>query len=349
MTNMKIAVIGVGAVGSYIGAYLTREGFDITLIDMWAYHVESMKENGLSVSGSQGDFVAPVEAYHVSDAMQLKGHFDVVFLSVKSYDSEWVAHFAKRFLAKDGVVVSAQNCMNDRLIGSIVGFERVIGCVMSGITVSLWEPGHVNRGGEPGQSQGHFVFRVGELFGQITPRVNEISQMLSCIDLSMSTSNIWGERWSKLTMNAASNPLTAMTGLGSLGLSELSHARKIQIKLMKESCEVGLSQNYSIEPIKGIDSEIWVKADVGDVFERLEEKFLPVPGSSDWQSSMAQDVAKGRKTEIGFMNGYIASQGKLMGVATPFHNAVTQIVKEIDNGSRLPNVKNIDDVIEMAN
>ncbi len=349
MTNMKLAVIGVGAVGSYIGAHLTKEGFDITLIDMWANHVESMKENGLSVSGSQGDFTVPVEVYHVSDAMQIRDKFDVIFLSVKSYDTEWVTHFAKRFLAKDGVVVSAQNCMNDRLIGSIVGFERVIGCVMSGITVSLWEPAHVNRGGEPGQGRGHFVFRVGELFGQITSRIEEISQVLSCIDLSKTTSNIWGERWSKLTMNAASNPLTAMTGLGSLGLSELSEARKIQIKLMKESCEVGLAHNYSIEPIKGIDSATWVKADVGDVFERLEEKFLPEAGSNDWQSSMAQDVMKGRKTEIRFMNGYISANGKSMGVPTPFHDAVTQIVKEIDDGSRLPNVKNIDDVIHMTN
>ena len=348
MRSMKLAIIGVGAVGSYIGAYLTKEGFDITLIDMWGNHVESMNENGLSVSGSQGDFMTPVEAYHFSDAMQLRNEFDVIFLSVKSYDTEWSSHFAKRFLAKNGVVISAQNCMNDRLIGSIVGFERVIGCVMSGITVSLWEPGHVNRGGEPGQNRGHFVFRVGELFGQITPRVDEISQLLSCIDLSRSTSNIWGERWAKLTMNAASNPLTAMTGLGSLGLSELSEARKIQIKLMKESCEVGLFQNYSIEPIKGIGSEIWVKADTGDVFERLEEKFLPVAGSNDWQSSMAQDVTKGRITEIGFMNGYIAAQGKLVGVATPFHNAVTQIVEEIDNGTRSTDVENIDDVIQMT-
>ena len=80
-----------------------------------------------------------------------------------------------------------------------------------------------------------------------------------------------------------------------------------------------------------------------------EEKFLPEAGSNDWQSSMAQDVMKGRKTEIRFMNGYISANGKSMGVPTPFHDAVTQIVKEIDDGSRLPNVKNIDDVIHMTN
>jgi len=165
----RIAIVGVGAVGSYIGAFMSREGHDITLIDMWGEHVDRMKEHGLSVSGPDGEFTTPVKAVHLTDAQQEKDPFDIIFLSVKSYDTEWAAHFAKRFLTPDGIVVSAQNCMNDHLIASIVGYQREVPCVVSGIAVALWEPAHVQRD-EPTGS-GHKVFRVGEPYGKITPRV----------------------------------------------------------------------------------------------------------------------------------------------------------------------------------
>ena len=253
----KMAVIGAGAAGSYIGAFLTREGHDLVLIDMWGEHVDKMNSDGIDVSGSQGPFNVPVRAHHLFDASQLKDKYDIIFFAMKSYDTVWAAHFAKNLLATNGVLVSNQNCMNDLTLASIVGFEREIGCVMSGITVGLWEPGHVNRGGQPGRDRGHDVFRVGELHGRITPRAEEIAELLSCIDGSRATSNIWGERWSKLTTNASSNPITAMTGLGSNGAAELPEARRLQIEISKESCRVALAQNFDVEPIKDITADVW--------------------------------------------------------------------------------------------
>ena len=165
----NIGLIGCGAVGSYVGAYLTQSGENITLIDMWPEHVQTMKDKGLRASGSQGDFTVPVNAIGLTEAQSLREKFDYAFICVKSYDTEWAAHFSKRLLANDGVIVSNQNCMNDSLIGQIVGYSHVVGCVMSSITVALWEPGEVNRGGRPGFESGHDVFRVGELNGKITP------------------------------------------------------------------------------------------------------------------------------------------------------------------------------------
>jgi 2-dehydropantoate 2-reductase len=344
----KMAVVGAGAAGSYIGAFLAREGHDIVLIDMWGEHVEKMNSDGIDVSGSQGPFNVPVQAYHFYDASQLKDKYDIIFFAMKSYDTTWAAHFAKKLLAPDGVLVSNQNCMNDLTLASIVGFEREIPCVMSGITVGLWEPAHVNRGGKPGRDRGHDVFRVGELHGRITPRAEEIAELLSCIDGSRATSNIWGERWSKLTTNASSNPITAMTGLGSNGAAEIPEARRLQIEISKESCQVALAHNFDIEPIKGIAANVWVRADEGDVFEELDEKFLPNPGANDWKSSMAQDVTKGRKTEVTFMNGYISEQGELVGIPTPINTAITSVVHEIDSGIRQADVRNIKEVMLRA-
>ncbi len=191
--NKRIAIVGVGAVGSYIGALISKAGHDITLIDMWKAHVDRMKEHGLRVSDPQTEFTVPVKAVHLTDAQQISDPFDIIFLSVKSYDTEWAAHFAKRFLVPDGIMVSAQNCMNDPIVASIVGYQREVPCVLSGIAVELWEPGHVQRdtvSAGPGQN----IVRVGEPHGNITHRVEELAELLSCVDGSCATPNIWGER-----------------------------------------------------------------------------------------------------------------------------------------------------------
>ncbi|MBT3435083.1 MAG: 2-dehydropantoate 2-reductase, partial [Nitrospinaceae bacterium] len=334
--SKRIAIFGAGAAGSYLGAFLTREGYDITLIDMWGQNVDTLNEKGLSVSGSQGPFTVPVRAIHMTDAINITEPFDIIFLATKSYDTEWSSHFIKRFLSPTGVVVNSQNCMNDRLTASIVGFDRQVGCVMSSINVALWEPAHVNRGGQPGRDRGHDVFRVGELHGQITPRVEEIADMLSCIDGSHATSNIWGERWSKLTTNSVGNPVGAMTGQGSQVIAQDHRARLIQVHIAKETCQVGLALHVNIAPVSGEEASKWANADDRAVFEELEAKFHPRSGAADWRSSMAQDVVKGRHTEIEYMNGYTVQRGREVGVPTPVGAAIVEVVKQIDAGTLKP-------------
>ena len=127
----RIAFMGAGAVGCYIGAVLTREGEDITLIDPWPEHVEKMRTVGLRASDGRDDFTVPVKAMHLTEAQSIREPFDVAFVAVKSYDTEWATHFIKRYLKPTGYVVSSQNCMNDDLIASIVGYHREVPCVMS--------------------------------------------------------------------------------------------------------------------------------------------------------------------------------------------------------------------------
>ena len=94
----KIGIMGCGALGSYAAAFLTKEGEDVTLIDMWPEHVETMRKDGLRASGSQGDFTVPVNALHLTDAQGITDLFDYVFISMKSYDTEWATHFIKRYV-----------------------------------------------------------------------------------------------------------------------------------------------------------------------------------------------------------------------------------------------------------
>jgi 2-dehydropantoate 2-reductase len=344
----RIAFMGAGAAACYIGAFLTRKGEDTTFIDPWPEHVEKMRTVGLRASGSQGDFTVPVKAMHLTEVQAVREPFDIAFIAVKSYDTEWATHFIKRYLKPAGYVVSSQNCMNDELIASIVGYHREVPCVMSRIEVALWEPAHVNRGGPVGRDHGHDVFRVGETNGRITPRVEYLVDLLSCIDGARATTNIWGERWAKLTQNSMGNPVGAISGLGAEGMAANSRARALRIHIAKEAAQVGLALNYKVEKVAGFEAGVWAKADQGDVYEELEASLMPKPGRVDWHSSMAQDVKKGRLSEIDYMNGYVVRKGQEAAVATPVNAAIVEMMHEIDAGRTKQTPANMERVLRSA-
>ena len=90
--DKKIAVLGAGAIGSSVGADLTDAKFDVTIIDQWPQHVETMKANDLHIGMTDMDLKIPVRVYHLCELASLNIEFDIVFLMVKSYDSRWMAN-----------------------------------------------------------------------------------------------------------------------------------------------------------------------------------------------------------------------------------------------------------------
>jgi len=329
----KIGIMGAGAVGCYVGAYFVKEGEDVTFIDMWPEHVETMRSKGLRASGSQGDFTVPVNAMHLTDAQNIYDLFDIAIISVKSYDTEWATHFIKRYVKPGGFFVSIQNCWNDPLIGDIVGPGRALGCVASSIEVALWEPGHVNRGGSPGRDHGHTVFRVGEHDGTITPKSEKMAGMLDRIDAAYASDNLWGERWTKLCQNSMGNAISAMSTMGSQDLAKDPRTRMFRIHLAKEGTQVGLAQGLNVLSVAGKPAQMWSEADKGDVFEELDDFLGSRGGNVNWLASMAQDVHKGRHSEIDYMNGLICLKGREVGIATPYNDAIVEAMHGIDDGS----------------
>src|SRR5918998_1557261 len=202
----RIAFVGAGALGGYVGGYLAHHGEDVTLIDMWPEHIETIRARGLELDG-----VTPEEKFTVTRAKTLhltevqtlakEKPVDIAFVSVKSYDTEWATMLIKPYLAPDGYVVSLQNCINEERIAAIVGWGKTMGCIASLVAAELTKPGHVNRtvpmGGEK-----HIVYRVGEVHGRVTPRALEVADLLRSADSAKVTTNLWGERWSKLIVNS---------------------------------------------------------------------------------------------------------------------------------------------------
>jgi 2-dehydropantoate 2-reductase len=145
----RIAIVGAGAVGGYAGSYMAAAGEDVTFIDPWPEHVEAMRANGLRVTHLRdvADFTTPVRAIHLTELQnEAKGRpFDIAFICMKSYDTEWATVMIRQYLAPGGFCVSLQNCMNEETIAGVVGWGRVLGTIASSITVELMVPGNIHR------------------------------------------------------------------------------------------------------------------------------------------------------------------------------------------------------------
>ncbi len=343
----RIAIFGAGAVGSYLGAFMTRQGEDVTLIDQWPEHVETARAKGMTVTGTQGPFNVPVKILHLHEAQSLGREFDLAFIAVKSYDTPWAATFMERYLKPTGCMVSSQNGINDETIASVVGIRRAIGCVMSNIQVALYKPGETHRGGEFGRDRGHDVFRVGHIDGAITDAVMRVVELVSSVDGAKATTNLAGERWAKLAANCMGNPVGAMSGLGSHGQADSQEARRLKIHITREVVQVATALGHRVESISGATADTWLRTDRGDVLEDLDAR-LRGKGRVDWHSSMGQDAIKGRRSEIDHLNGLVCQRGSEAGVPTPFNDAVVSLMRQVDAGTLQPSPANITRALETA-
>src|SRR3989441_5164404 len=345
----KILFVGAGAIGSYIGSFLSRAGHDVTLVDPWAEQVETIRKKGISVTGPHDPFEAHPKAFHLNESQRMPRDFDLAFVAMKVYDTAWAAQLALRHLKPEGYIVASENCWPDPVVASVAGASRSLGLVMSKIGVAVWKPGQVERGAEKGQGTGHDVFRVGEHDGKVTPRATEVAEMLKVVDGSQVTENLWGERWSKLCANAMGNPVQGMSTLGSFDIASSEVGRAITIHLASESARVGLALGYTIPKINGAPVEQWADAGRRETWQALDEMLTPKSASGrNWKASMAQDVAKGRPTEIDYMNGHVVARGRECGVATPVSAATVEMVREVDAGTRKPDPQNIGHVLKRA-
>ena len=338
--NGKIAFVGAGAIGGYTGGHIARAGHDVTLIDPWAEHVAAIKHGGLQLGGTQGEHKVRVNALHVGEVQSLAGSaVDIAFICMKLYDTAWATALIAPYLSPGGCVVTMQNGLVEDDVARIVGWGRTLGCIASTISVEAVAPGRIVRSQMPG-GDAYTVFRVGELNGLATARAQQIAELLRCVDSAKVTSNLWGERWSKLTANTMTTGLSALAGLDLNQVVELQPARRVQIRLAAEAIRVGNALGYKLEAIRGLPAEKWVAAAEGnaaalaEVDQRMLEGLKRRPEGG--RSGTAQDLAKRRRTEVDFMNGYVAERGTACGMPAPTHAAIAALVRRIERGELEP-------------
>src|SRR6266571_4284089 len=287
----RIGIIGAGAIGCVVGGMLTRAGRDVTLVDQWPEHVEKMKNVGLRLSGTCGEHLVPVKALHIHELQSVTQPFDAVFISVKSYDTEWATAMALKYLTPEGIVVDFQN--------------------------------------------------------RLTDRAKELAEVMNAVAATHVTPNLFGERWSKLAINCMANPLAGLTGLGSAEVRIDPKVSAVGVHLGAECIMVGRAAGYEVEPIYGIPAQRFVDAYQGRGLKELLVDIADIARKrGGGRPSLLQDVMRGRRTEIDYLNGAVCEHGRKLGVKTPFNDAVVAVVRGLGVGFK-SDPKHLDPVIAL--
>jgi 2-dehydropantoate 2-reductase len=339
----RIGIIGAGAIGSVVGGLLAKAGRDVTLVDQWPEHVEAMKYKGLRLSGTCGEHTIRVKALHIHETQGVREPFDAVFIAVKSYDTEWATQLGVTYLRKpDGFVVDFQNGINDERVAAVAGKGRALGCVIT-IGAGLYEPGHAIR-----TDTGAVGFKIGEHDGADSRRARDLARIMNDVAPAKVTTNLWGERWSKLAVNCMANPLAGLSGLGSAEVRSERDPCRIAVRIAAEAITVARALGHEVEPIYGIDPQRYVEAGEGRGLEALlADMAASVRHLSGGRPSLLQDVLKGRRTEIEHLNGYVSEQGRRVGVQTPFNEAIVELFRRHGVGTLKPDPTNLEPLVRM--
>jgi 2-dehydropantoate 2-reductase len=342
--TMRIGIIGAGAIGCVVGGLLTRAGHDVTLADQWPEHVEAMRRDGLRLSGTCGELLIPVKAMHLHELQGVTTPFDAVFIAVKSYDTEWATALGLSYLAKpNGVVVDFQNGINDERVAAVAGRERTLGCVIL-IAAGMYEPGHAMR-----TDAGSSGFKIGEHDGRDTPRARALATALSAVAPTTVTTNLWGERWSKLAINCMANPIAGLSGFGTAEVRVEPGPRRLAVYLGAEVISVGRARGFEVEPIWGIAAQRFVDAVAGRGLDEVEADISrDAKSRSGGRPSLLQDVMRGRRTEIEYLNGYVVAEARKLGVPTPINEAVVDLYRHHGVGALEPDPRNLEPLLKLV-
>lgn len=293
---MRIAILGAGALGSFIGGMLCKEN-EVIFIGR-GKHMEAVKKNGLKIMGKTECIVYP----KVGESME---EVDLVIVTVKAFDTKKAMEENISLVGERTIVLSLQNGLrNEELLEKIVG-KRVIGGVTShGIT--FIKPGEIYHTG-----MGETI--IGEMNGKITDRVRKVADMFNQCEIETKISNeIRKEIWCKAIINSAINPLTTILKCKNGYLLENEYLRKMLREVCREGIDVARSE--------GIDIGEEVIKKTEEVASLTKENY----------SSMLQSILYGKRTEIEEINGEIVRRGKKNGIPTPLNYALFSIIKAME-------------------
>jgi 2-dehydropantoate 2-reductase len=239
------------------------------------------------------------------------------------------------------VVVDFQNGINDHRVAAVAGRERTLGCVIL-ISAGMYEPAHAIR-----TDRGSAAFKIGEHDGSDSPRARRIAEIMSAVAPAEVTTNLWGERWSKLALNCMLNPLAGLSGLGTAEVRSELTTRRLAAHIGAEVVRVGTAVGHRIEPILGIAAKRFAEAAAADIETLGREIAADAQSRSGGRPSMLQDVMKGRRTEIDYLNGFVAAEGRNVGIPTPFNDAVVAAFHAHRVGQLKPDPRNLEPLIRL--
>ena len=327
------AIYGAGSLGTVLGAYITKNGGQIDLINRNKDHVAALNKKGARITGTV-KMTVPVTAYTPEE---MSGKYDVILLMTKQLFNKEVVTSLKDFLADDGVIVTLQNGLPEPGIAEIVGSNRTVGCVVEwGATLS--SPGVCTLTSDPAS----LSFHMGKMEGISDEQFKKVKDLLELMCPVYEEENLIGARWSPLLINATFSGLGTVVG-GVFGdVSENKAAAKVAIRCMKECIDVGHAAGAEFAPVQGknITALFYYK---NAVKRAIATMLIPIAMKKhrNIEPSMLQDLKKGKPCEIDAINGIVCEWGRKCGVKTPINDKIVEIIKKCEAGELKPEMANI--------
>lgn len=330
---MRIAIYGAGSLGTILGAYISRAGVEIELINRNKAHVEALQRSGAQVVGTV-QFTQKVVAYTPAE---MSGMYDIIFLMTKQQHNAEVVTSLKEYLAEDGVIVTFQNGLPEMQIADIVGEERVLGCAVAwGAT--LTQAGVCELTSSPDA----LSFSLGAISSARShhfARVKELLELMGKVDVE---DNFIGTRWSKLLINASFSGMSAVLGCTFGEAAGGRRSRRVVQLLIKECIDVCRVGGIRIEPVQGKD--IVKLLDYSNPVKKAISSFIipiAIRKHARLKASMLQDIEKGKLTEVDAINGAVSAYGRRVGFPTPMNDRVVEVIHRIERGELRPSVDNL--------
>lgn len=342
---MRTAIWGIGSLGTIIGAILTQSGQQVDLVDSWKENVDALKKNGATVTGGL-ELNVPVKAMLPSE---VQGTYDLVILLTKQTNTAAAMPDLLPHLRPDSIVCTLQNGIPEELVASFVGKERTMGAAV-GFGATWLRPG-LSSLTSTAEATRKYAFELGEMSGEITPRVQMVRDVLSAVGTTTILTNLMGIRWTKLLANATFSGMSAALGCTFGDVLDSPRAMIALAHIANEAIEVCHSRGYKMITMYGLDMERLAISAKTDIPARLPLYHQVWDPHRALKASMLQDLEKGRPCEIGFINGVVVDYGKAAGIPTPFNSKVVELVREAEAAKRVNDLSSLarfDDIIAAA-
>ncbi len=322
---MKVAIYGCGAMGTVMGAFLNKNGLEVTLIDNYEEHVKALNEKGAHIVGC-ADITVPVKAITPD---QMEGKYDIVFLFTKQTANDEALPRLKQFLNDDSVVCTLQNGVPEYSVEEYIGGNRTVGGTV------LWGATFMSPGvSEVTQdvTNGDILFDIGEIDGKITERIKKVAGVLEHMGPVTIVENLMGARFSKLLLNSCMSGLSAVTGSVFGDVFNNPKSSALLSFLASEIINVCEKANIDMEDVMDMKMVDYGRVDTLENFVKSQNCFRRFYADKlTAKASMLQDLEKGKKTEVDMINGFVVEQGKKYGVPTPYNEIAVKVIKGIEN------------------
>ena len=337
MAIERIAIMGAGSLGTILGAYISRAGRDVTLIDAYREHVDALNKNGARVIG-KALFTAPVKAITPDE---LTGTFDLFFYMVKQLSNDIAIPQMIKHCHDKTIICCCQNGLPEMAVAKHWPQDKVFGAPVG------WGATYISPGvSELTTVESATSVHLGSLDGTLPPSIFEVQKVLECMCTTILTENLISDRWTKLTVNSMFSGMSTVIG-GTFGdvIYDDTGIRCCAV-IGSECYRVAKAAGVTLGTIMGADYNACCSFTDAEGMkacqEILREKNYV---HKDLVASMLQDIRKGKKCEIRYINGVVSEIGDEYGIRTPANDLLVQIVTDIENGKRIPCMENMKDFL----